>query len=211
MRWLFTGSIGLDIVARRAGLQGALVDLKPFPLDPFGEEAARSYLDHLCAIRRGSTQFALDDAAFAHLARELGWLAPFYLQLIADRIAPSGPPSGDRPTAQIADVDRAFEELLRPEYRTQFSTFEEHVEKNFPKPEARRLRLILGACCEIRDGETEATLLARARQAEPFVTLRTLKDSLTALATAGFLVEQRDRWRFRSGLLRRYWHRYLRE
>jgi hypothetical protein len=36
-------------------------------------------------------------------------------------------------------------------------------------------------------------------------------DWLTALANAGFLVEQADRWRFRSGLLRRYWHRYMRE
>ena len=61
--------------------------------------------------------FALDETAFAHLARELGWLAPFYLQLIADRIAPTGPLDGDKARAEIPDIDRAFDELLQPEYR----------------------------------------------------------------------------------------------
>lgn len=211
VRWLLTGSVGLDVVARRAGLQGALVDLKPFPLDPFGEEAARSYLSHLCAMNAVPKPFALDETAFAHLARELGWLAPFYLQLIADRIAPTGPLDGDKARAQIPDIDRAFDELLQPEYRMIFSPFEEHVDKNFPPPEVRRLHLILCACCETADGQIEATLLARTQKVDAAVTFRALKDSLTALATAGFLMEHSDRWRFRSGLLRRYWHRYLRE
>ena len=165
----------------------------------------------LSAIGAVPQPFALDDAAFAHLARELGWLAPFYLQLVADRIAPSGPLKGDRPTAEIVDVDRAFDSLLRREYRGIFSPFEEHIEKNFPTPEARRLRLILSACCESSDGETEGTLLARMQAKELAATPRELMNLLTALANAGFLTEDGDRWRFHSGLLRRYWHRYLRE
>src|SRR5262249_6721227 len=48
VRWLVTGSIGLDIVARRAGLQGALVGLEIFPLAPFGEAAARAFLNSIC-------------------------------------------------------------------------------------------------------------------------------------------------------------------
>ena len=35
VRWLYTGSIGLDAVARRHGLEGALVDLEIYPLAPF--------------------------------------------------------------------------------------------------------------------------------------------------------------------------------
>jgi hypothetical protein len=211
VRWLFTGSIGLDVVARREGLQGSLVDLKPFPLDPFGDAAARSYLEHLSAIGSVPRQFALDDVSFAHLARELGWLAPFYLQLIADRISPSGPLTNGRPLAQTGDVDRAFAELLKPEFRTLFAPFEEHIDKNFPQPEARCLHQVLGACCETVAGESVASLLVHVHGGEPSVTLRQLMDWLTALANAGFLVEQADRWRFRSGLLRRYWHRYMRE
>jgi hypothetical protein len=211
VRWLLTGSVGLDVVARRAGLQGALVDLKPFPLDAFGDEAARSYLVHLCHAGAVPKPFALDDAGFAHLARELGWLAPFYLQLVADRITPSGPLCGDKPTAQVADIDRAFEELLQPAYRTMFSPFEEHIDKNFPRPDTQRLHRILSVCCENASGETAATLLARIGQDERPFTPRELTNWLTALATAGFLTVNSDRWSFRSGLLRRYWHRYLHE
>jgi len=40
VRWLFTGSIGLDAVARRGDIAGALVDLHNFPLGPLSQEAA---------------------------------------------------------------------------------------------------------------------------------------------------------------------------
>lgn len=211
VRWLFTGSIGLDVVARRVGLQGALVDLKPFPLDPFGDLAARSYLDHLNAIGAVPRQFALDDAAFAHLARELGWLAPFYLQLVADRIMPRGPATDGKPLAEPGDIDRAFDDLLRPEFRTMFSPFEEHIDKNFPGAETRRLHQILDFCCETVAGETAAALLAHLQGADAAATHRQMMDLLTALSNAGFLDEQNERWRFRSGLLRRYWRRYQKE
>jgi hypothetical protein len=41
VRWLFTGSIGLDVVAARFGLQDALVDMDIFELRPFNLEEAR--------------------------------------------------------------------------------------------------------------------------------------------------------------------------
>lgn len=47
VRWLFTGSVGLDAVARRLGLGGALLGLEILPLEPFDEAAARSFLTHL--------------------------------------------------------------------------------------------------------------------------------------------------------------------
>ena len=208
VQWLLTGSVGLDVVARSAGLQGALVDLDIFPLEPFADKAARSFLDDLCAAGLVRRPFALDDAAFAYLAQELGWLAPFYLRLVADRISPTGSPVAGRPSVQNNDIDRAFAELLRPEYRTLFATFEEHIDKNFPEAETRRLRAILDACCEFANGETEPTLLARLEMQAQVVTVPELRNLLTALATAGYLTPDGDRWRFRSGLLRRYWLKY---
>ena len=204
VRWLFTGSIGLDVVARRGGLLGALVDLKPFVLEPFDDAAARSYLGWLCERNDVPTPFTLDDAAFIFLKEELGWLAPFYLQSVADRIRPSGPGA----QATRADIERAFVDLLRPEFRVLFSPFEEHIDKNFPKPEARRLRVLLDGCCEQAEGEAKDTLFARLAAVEPEVEAPALADALTALANAGILIEANGRWRFRSGLVRRYWRKY---
>ncbi|HEV8239322.1 MAG TPA: AAA-like domain-containing protein, partial [Thermoanaerobaculia bacterium] len=44
VRWLYTGSIGLDTLARRHGIEGALVDLEIFELQPFGEATATGFL-----------------------------------------------------------------------------------------------------------------------------------------------------------------------
>ena len=210
MRWLLTGSIGLDVVARRAGLQGALVDLEIFPLEPFSEAVARAYLDSICAKKEIRQPFALDDGAFDHLARELGWLSPFYLKIIADRVGPKGEPaSNGLPSARIADIDAAFAELLKPAYRGHFSTWEEHVQKNFPQAETAILHAILNILCEHPDGEIFTTLQVRLGTAQSAVAVRDLKNLLTALDNDGFIHEHDNRWRFRSGLLRRYWQRYL--
>ena len=210
VHWLLTGSIGLDVVARRAQLQGALTGLEIFPLEPFSESAARVYLTGICDRKEVRWPFALDDSAFAHLARELGWLSPYYLKLIADRIRASGGSALNRlPLALPVDIDGAFNELLKPELRGHFATWEEHITKNFPPEESNLLHAILEICCEQAEGESFDTLQARLGLTRPALSPRDLKNLLTALANDGFLHEADGRWRFRSGLLRRYWHKYI--
>jgi hypothetical protein len=210
VRWILTGSIGLDVVARRGNLLGAMVDLDILPIDPFDEQQARAYLDRLCAANDVRRPFALDDGGFHHLARELGWLAPYYLRLIADRIRPSGTATdAGRPLALVADIDGAFEELLKPYNRGSFSTWEEHIDKNFPPEDAVLLQAILEICCEQPEGETFATLQTRLSKTLRIIPTRDVKNMLTALANDGLLHEADGRWRFRSGLLRRYWMAYL--
>ncbi|HEY0328786.1 MAG TPA: AAA family ATPase [Rhodopseudomonas sp.] len=208
VRWLLTGSIGLDVVARRAGLSGSLVDLEIFPLDPFSKPEARAYLAELCKNGKVRWRFALDDNGFDHLAEQLGWLSPFYLHLIANRIK-SEAIDGGVPFATIAEIDCAFEQLLAPAYRGSFAAWEEHLTKNFPKPESDILHAILESCAGHPAGETVATLLTKLTQQHPAISQRALMDSLTALANDGFLIEATGRWQFRSGLLRRYWQKYI--
>ncbi len=47
VRWLFTGSIGLDSIARRHGFEGSLVDLEIFSLEPFDLDTARGFLQQI--------------------------------------------------------------------------------------------------------------------------------------------------------------------
>jgi hypothetical protein len=209
VRWLLTGSIGLDVVARRANLAGALVDLEIFPLEPFSKVEARAYLAELCQNGKVRWPFSLDNGGFDHLAEQLGWLSPFYLKLIADRIKSESTETTSLPMATVADIDRAFDQLLAPAFRGNFAAWEEHLKKNFPKPESDALHAILECCCKQPTGETIATIQARLAQKYPTLTLRELMDLLTALANDGFLSEIGGRWCFRSGLLRRYWVKYI--
>lgn len=213
VRWLFTGSIGLDTIAKREGIGGALVDLQLFPIEPFSPEAARAFLDHLSATRQVFRPFALNDATFAQLVEELGWLSPYYLEHIAQKVCPTGPLSADGlPHATMEDVDAAFKTILDPSHRTYFVTWEEHINKNFSAQEANALRLVLDICTAQATGERLETLIAELGGAPHNLNHRMLLDLLTVLVADGYLSEVPDgeasRYRFRSGLLRRYWQRY---
>jgi hypothetical protein len=211
VRWLLTGSIGLDVVAQRVGLQGALVDLEVFQLKPFDSTAALAYLRRLCVQKQVPQPFSLDDVAFAHLARELGWLSPYYLRLVAERIRPAGDPISGFPLAKPSDIDAAFNELLEPEYRKSFSVWPEHIRKNFSHEEFELLRAILNKLCIKAEGETFETLEASLATTRAGLRRRELIDLITALVAAGFIHNEGGRWRFRSGLLRRYWLTYIYE
>lgn len=151
--------------------------------------------------------FALDDPGYRHLFDQLGWLAPFYLEHIAKQIRASSPP-----LASIADIDAAFAKLLTHDYRPYFASWPEHLDKNFPPEESAQLRLILDVCAETADGMLRDTLLARLGEAPHNLTLAVLRERLDALVQDDILLESdaedRPRYRFRSGLLRRYWRRY---
>jgi hypothetical protein len=210
VRWLFTGSIGLDVIAARFGLQGALIDMDIFELRPFNEDEARAFLEELREQNRLHTPFEFGEGAFDKSARELGWLAPYYLDLLANTMRPTGPVArSGLATATVADVEAAIEKLLQPAQRGHFATWREHLEKNFPKDQTAQLHAILGILCENADGEQAGTILARFIGEFPNATRRELMDRLTDLASGGFLVEAGDRWRFRSGLLRRYWAKWM--
>jgi hypothetical protein len=214
VRWLFTGSIGLDTVARRVELAGALVDLAIIPLEPFDETAAASFLAALAADREVMRPFRLEPEGARLLFDQLGWLAPFYLHHVAEQLRPTGPKGGPlgHPLATSADIAAAFTTLLKAEYRTYFAPWPEHLAKNFLPEETAQLRLILDICAETAAGELFDTLLARLAALPHGLTRPQLRERLDALVQGAFLLESdpedRPRYRFRSGLLRRYWRRY---
>lgn len=210
VRWFLTGSVGLDVVARRHNMLGALLGIDSFPLDPFSEEAARAYLDELCESAQISQPFSLDEKSFRHLADELGWLSPYYLRQIALQMRPTGPVASAYPLATVADVEAAFVRLLSPNQRLHFAAWEEHIDKNFGDLETGRLRAVLNIVCAEADGEIETTILTAITPAGEAVTQSSLKALLSSLETDGFLQNVKGRWSFRSGLLRRYWKEYMR-
>ena len=213
VRWIFTGSVGLDVIARRAHIGGALLNLTLFSVSPFTGPQARAFLVNLCETGRVFKPFHLTDEAFAYLERELGWLSPYYLEHIANQIRPTGPvgPNGYA-AATIGDIDAAFNTLLSTQCRGYFVSWEEHVSKNFNNVDEERLRLILDACAETPDGESLSNLQTVVSPAHSKTTMKELRDLLSVLTRDGFLREPIDdeRYRFQSGLVRRYWYKYQR-
>lgn len=213
--WLITGSIGLDTIARRYGLEGAFVDFETFSLEPFTKAEARSYLRDPALQQQLNHPFDASDADLDAMFDDLGWLAPFYLKLVANEVRPSIPGTGNQPgKATKADFDVAFERLLQPNRRSEFAVWREHVDKNLPAADSAVAKRLLDFLSQSPDGEIEATLLSHMSSSsqgptlESGATRRQVRDILAILINDGLLMKTEQRFRFLSGLVRRYWQEY---
>ena len=207
VRWLLTGSIGLDTIARQYELEGAFVDFEKFILEPFTPAEARSYMRDANIKAQFNHIFDADDDALDHLFSQLGWLSPYYLKLVANEVHPSIPAEGSRNAqATKEDIDAAIDKLLQPTKRMEFATWREHVTKNI-EHSTLALHLLHGLSKSTQD-ETIDTLIAQAAQKQKSATPRQIKDIINILEVDGLIASRDGRYAFRSGIVRRYWHEY---
>ncbi|MFW2587313.1 AAA family ATPase [Sagittula sp. SSi028] len=204
VRWLFTGSIGLNVVAERFGLGGAFVDLDTFILEPFNEIEARSFLRDPATQNAFNHPFVSSDEDLDVLFEELGWLAPYYLKLVGNEVRPSGAARDGTLTATRDDLQAAMQKLLEPTRKSEFAVWREHIDKNLPKTDRILARKVLGHLSASTDGEVASTL----QSAMVPETQRAVRDILDILQSDGLVQCAEDRYRFRSGLIRRYWQQY---
>ncbi|MCG7622761.1 hypothetical protein MHM97_05235 [Epibacterium sp. Ofav1-8] len=204
VRWLFTGSIGLNFVAERFSLGGAFVDLTTFILEPFDEAEAGSFLRDPATQMGFNHQFRVSDEDLKILFKELGWLAPYYLKLVGNEVRPSGPEQDGTLTAKPEDLQAAMEKLLEPTRKSEFAVWREHIDKNLPQTDRDLARGVLDRVSAAADGETLETLQAAMAQAKP----KAVRDILDILQSDGLTDLTEGRYRFRSGLIRRYWQQY---
>jgi hypothetical protein len=201
IRWMLTGSIGLDHVARQYGLGGTLNELDPFPLHPLNGEQAKAYVDDLC---KNYQMPLLKDEAHRRMQHRLGWLAPHYLSRLLDRIEDLV----DNKAATLTDVDAACNSLLAYPFNRVFADWPDHINRNYPDAQKTAAHKLLNNLCNHSDGETVDTL-RNTLQLAPF-DINTISNTLTSLENDGFLQLNADtgRYRFVFGLLREYWERY---
>jgi hypothetical protein len=203
VRWLISGSIGLDTIARRYDLGGAFVDFEIFVLSPFTAEEARSYMRDPAIQQQFNYGFEASNADFEAMFATLGWLAPYYLKMIGNEVRPSA-----KTVATATDFDAAFERLLQPNRRSEFAVWREHISKNLLPIDRGIAEGVLGFLSKRVQGEKEDTLLVQVNHAQGTVTIRQLREILAMLVNDGLLAKQAGRYGFRSGLVRRYWAEY---
>jgi uncharacterized protein len=205
VRWLFTGSIGLDTIARRNGFEGALVDLEIFALQPFSREIAGSFLKWLA----DRNQKQVSDEAIELICERLGWLSPYYLE----RVGEAACELAHGTEVSRVHAEKAADRLLDLNHRTYWATWREHLEKNYPEPERTRLFSILAEACRAPKGTSLDVLLAVLNQGtQTPLTEAGVRSFLDSLEADGYLVAgnaNRSQFRFQMNLLREWWLRYV--
>lgn len=208
VRWLITGSIGIEPLARAGNYLGVLAKFDTFELEPLTELEARAYVQDLASMGRLAGRSIITDAEADAIVAAVGWRAAYYLDALSQKMA--GQSSND-PTEAARLVEQAVERLLQPGQMASFGTWEEHIRKHYRDPDRGIAFAALAALAPHPQGRSVDTVLTTIGRAD--ITREQLRAVLTRLHTEGFVTVQG--WEgpdamcaFRNPLLRRWWQRF---
>jgi uncharacterized protein len=208
VRWLITGSVGLEPLARAGGYMGVLAKFERFHLQPLSKEQAKDFVQDLAKEGRLRNRTAISDPEANALLDAVGWRAAYYLEALAMKL--SGEPCDDEKKAQQL-VDVAVGLLLQPGESGAFGIWEEHLSKHYSGTERKVAFAVLAALAPMAQGLSLDALLAAASHAD--LTRARLREILRRLEVEGFVTV--SDWdvddataAFRNPLLRRWWVRF---
>jgi hypothetical protein len=208
IRWTLAGSIGLDTVTARLNMGDTINDLQTVHLGPFTNESAQRLLESLA----GSYDFILSPSVRDEIIRHVGWLLPYYLQIVFSLLRDNAPEHVEQWEPTIDMVPRIFDELLSPSNRNYFDYWRQRLSEELGTPDDRYAVILLNAACQDVVGSPRHILFQtlHAQITDPDQCGDRLRYLLDVLVNDGYLVEDDDRYRFRFGLLRDYWLRRVR-
>lgn len=208
VRWMITGSIGIEPLAQAGAYIGVLAKFQSFELHPLTVDQARAFVQDLAATGRLPDRSAITNVEADALVAAVGWRAAFYLDALAQKLG--GSPSNDPKQAQRV-IDEAVDRLLGPGEMATFGTWEEHLRKHYQETERILAFGVLAVLAKRAEGSDMNGLLAALQR--PNLTRPVLQGLLVRLHAEGFVTV--DSWdgdsphcAFRNPLLRRWWSRY---
>jgi hypothetical protein len=212
-RFVFSGSIGFDSLLERHKLSTLFNDCHEFHLRPFHKNVALSMLKK---VAWREEEWTLEDAVANYLCQRVGWLSPFYLNLLLDQSLAAGRDremecaSVENPRQLRAnDVDNGYERLLS--VRSRFIHWYQRLQRDLAGPDFSFACAVLSAVAREKSGQglTRAQLRARLQRQTPDADQRRqqLDRILVKLQEDGYLGQTEERIAFLSFLLRDYWRR----
>lgn len=203
VRWLLAGSIGLDAVTARLNLGDTINDLRIYHLGPFTRESSDGLLRELAETH----DLSLSEAVRSHLIDRVGWLIPYHLQLLFSEVRALS--RGGDVERTVKTVDEAYETLLSPSHKAYFDYWRQRLHEELGKPDAGFALALLTAAARDEKGATRTTLkqVLRSHVNDQIERDEKLRFLLDVLEGDGYLVEEGERFTFRSPLVREFWLR----
>lgn len=208
VRWMITGSIGLEPLARVGNYMGVLAKFERFDLQPLSKHMATEFVKDLALTGHARHRKTISDPEAEALVNAVGWNAAYYLEALANKLR--GEPCDDPEGAQEL-VDAAVKELLVPGEASTFNVWEEHLRKHYQGVERIVAFATLAALAPKARGLSLNMLLPAIGM--DGLTRAELREVLTRLSVEGFVAV--SDWDsddpaavFLNPLLRQWWSRF---
>ncbi|MBI4908204.1 MAG: ATP-binding protein [Acidobacteria bacterium] len=200
IRFVVTGSIGLEPLVRQAGLSATLNAFTPFTIGPWRREIAAGCLHALA----NGYEVTIGTEAMDQMLDQLGVFIPHHVQMFFDHVYQE---------ARLAKTQEVTVAMVNEVYQHSMLGIRGHVELSHME---ERLKMALGPKLDVLalDLLTEAAVhgdltegSARALAMEQFGTdwAGPLRDVLGILEHDGYLRPADERYVFESKLLREWW------
>jgi AAA+ ATPase superfamily predicted ATPase len=201
IRWVFTGSLGLDNLVKEFNIAGVLNDLEPYGLTALDANAAKAYVAHLC------DEYKLPSPTLEshlYLQQRLNWLVPHYLQRIVlefESLRDRGEIALNQDFDESA-VDLICESLLSHPKNQLFADWPDHINRHYAD-NVKLSRRILSRLSQSANGDA----IGAIRTAMPEINETAISFCLKLLEEDGYISKETDteRYVFVMGLLREYW------
>ena len=208
VRWLITGSIGIDPLAKVGQYTGALAKFDNFELKPLSEPQAHDYLRDLARIGSIQSRSHITDPEAQAITDAVGWRAAYYLEALARHL----PPNPETDAAKVeGNIAAAMSELLKQHNSATFGVWEEHLRKHHPVGQRQLSFDILNALARHPAGLTLDGILASMGDAVQ--DREQLRHHLFLMIAEGFLLQEpygdeAAPYRFRLVPLQSWWALY---
>lgn len=200
IRFVITGSIGLEPLVRQAGLSATLNTFTPFHLGPWTREAAAGCLKALS----NNYSLMLNQDASERMLDLLAVYVPHHVQVFFGYVYQSARLE-DVKEVSIETVERVYNEsMLGIRGHVELSHMEERLKIVFgPKLDLLALDLLTEAAVTGKINAETAKLLAKIYLADEW--RAPLRDVLGILEHDGYLRSSNEVYAFVPGLLRDWW------
>jgi hypothetical protein len=205
VRWMITGSIGIEPLAKAGNYMGVLAKFETFELKPLTEEQAKEYVKDIAREGQLLHRQEITEAEAQVLIETVGWRAAYYLDALAQKL--EGPLAIEPEPAKLA-VEAAVKRLVNLNESAKFGTWEEHLNKHYLDPDRSIAFSILTVLAHDAQGADIDGLLSAIQRND--LSRERLIKVLMRLDTEGFIAVdsweyESPRCKFLNPLLRLWW------
>jgi hypothetical protein len=197
IRWIFCSSVSLDNFTNRHRLGHTRNDITPFSLGAYDKTTALRLLKGLAE----NDNLPIDDAIMERMLEKITWFLPYFLQILHFKFNYLVKVE-DEPVA-IETVDKAYRLLTQENH---LDTWDERM-KEYDDLESNA-RKMLKHISKNPNGESRENLISLLNKTinDAEIAEEIVGKLLRMLLNDGYLMENNEKYVFRSSLLRDYWY-----